>query len=559
MDINIAPTFIQTIQSLANGLAFSTYRPLYSVAPPPVVTTNLPFYTTVIGAANAPVNPNNTPQPNNRQTYVVRSWYNDPVNFVWDAKARLYRGFALSSNVYGSPNGYETTWQELVSPDMISWTPTRFLFNIPQGAHDLWGGSYFVDTEGAAGFSPGAVLYFISRPNSDIDQRQCISLWVAPYLGAAPMFVKYILYSPPIGVNGMRPYSGFRDMRVVKNPDGTGWIAGITIDYGIAFYASTNLIDWSFVGVIDLSEYQQIECPSPVEVKDSFGNSKWFLFFGMKTYKGAYQQCVSYIPVTWTGTTFTPDTTIPTIINWGHDYYAQALSARDDSRYMWGWVGDWNYQGTLFAQGFCGVVSNVTELYLKNKEDGSPGVGVKFLQNQTQKYQASTMLVPYGAYPIFEQYVWKAAIPTPGISWRVDATLSPNTQYPWPDKVHFDFCVAANANYQSDTGFDRTRLTFNFKNGTVSLDRSRCGNRPTNLADVNQQALWDIVREAPLPPRARYQFTVIFDVCFVEIIINDGDVYITSLTMPAFPADRDMYITAEGAGQAGLTRFTFKN
>lgn len=355
-------------------------------------------------------------------------WVNDPIGAVWDEKSQLWRTWMLTNPSYAlttdSLVSGHTTWSEFVSADLVTWVPNSFPFDLnTDGYGDLWGGSCVIDEQNTAGFGYGAVFYFISMPT---DTNQTIGRWIAPELGVPPMFEGIVLSPPGQTTMPQRPGSGYRDSRVFRDDNHNQWILGVTVDYGLAFYTSTDLTNWTPSFVVDLTYWEQIECPNMFKIKsvggsnalaynlDANGNptnitsysnvEKWVVMCSMKGdhFGGvinAANQAIGYIIGDWDGTNFIPDPAYcdntvanggrilkyqngnwvdqgfnlktPRNVNQGPDFYAQAPFWRTNTEtgmletYMWGWVGNWAYAGMTPSQGFINTQSLVTTMELR--------------------------------------------------------------------------------------------------------------------------------------------------------------------------------------------------
>lgn len=469
-----------------------------------------------------------------------RPWINDPCRAIWDDDNQIWRAFVLTNN---NPEDPQQTWVEVVSPDLSNWVANRIPFYL--GSLDqpvLWGGSFIVDENNTSGYGPGSVHYLISVPGGGGWSQQSVARFIAPKLGLSPLYDGIVLGNPGAGDIVHAPGMDFRDPRIDWDETAGHWLMKLTVGYGVAFYASPDLKTWSFLSITDLSDWQQIETPDLVPMIAPDGSRKWVLFFSLKTWEGQSYSTVGYLVGSWNGTKFMPDFSTPKLLNWGSDYYAQAVWQKDGLTYCWAWMGNWNYSQMLPTQGFAGNQSVVTALKLRNDTDGHLALKISLLDGQQR------------SYPEFTQYwqtnlsttgttSWSPDVTNPGISWRADFSLFRPSPTPWAD-VTFEFC--------SD-GVNYTRLIIQPNAGTVTLQRSQSGAGPLQTNAPTAHALWMQDRVAPMQSQLEYKVSVIFDGSVVEVLINE-QLYLSSLIFPPETAF-GMGLSVSGTGGAILRSF----
>lgn len=469
-----------------------------------------------------------------------RPWVNDPVRFIWDENTRMFRAWLLTSGNYDSDY---TTWLEVVTPDLVNWVANRIPFytaGLP--SPNLWGGCAFIDREGTAGFGKNAAIYIMTAPAGSISPYQSQVRFVAPALGLAPVYNRVVLENPGAGAIVHAPGLDFRDPRVDWDDISGQWVMKLTIGYGIAFYGSADTEEWKFLSLIDLSAWQQIETPDLLPIMTEDGIQKWILAFSLKTWNGQPYSTCGYLIGQWDGQKFIPDFTTPKLMNYGADFYAQALSPHEDAVYCWAWMGNWVYAGALPTQGFTGNQTIVTKLSVSKDPDGTYGVSYTPVEGQERAYADSQT---YYDIPITGNMSWSPDLTNPGLSWRVDATLSFLGAVGKPDAVHFDICVG-DAN--------KTRLTLDFVNGTLTLSRSGSGGVPLKTDDPAMLEEWNKDRSAPLSYSAFNKLVMIYDNSALEIIFN-GKTYLSNTILP--PEDAyGMKITNAGNGGFILSELT---
>ena len=532
---NSTSPLLQATQD-GQGRAFSQYQPIGHATPAPY------RYPSYVGEHDGPYPQAPLALARYMNADYVRPWFNDPSRFIWDHAAGFWRCWSITASNPSARNDPNTTWVELATPDLCTFINNRFLFRTDNLDYpSLWGGSVVVDHHNAAGFGAGAVLYYISQPGAEgqPDSQQAIGRWVAPRLGVAPVFDRTVLVNPGAGDIVQAPGMDFRDPRVDWDEARSRFVMKLTIGRGIAFYSSADGAAWSFLSLIDLSDWQQIETPDLVPMNAPDGTQKWLLMFSLKRWNGQPASSVGYLIGQWDGTAFTPDFTTPKRLNWGPDYYAQALTQHGGKTYCWGWMGCWWYAGDLPTQGFAGNHSLVTELSLAEDDDGQLGLRLRLLDEQPKFYPNQKQ--EYPGLPLSNGTSWSPAVTTPGVAWRWDVTLVRGYPNAWCDKIVIDFCASTT---------NRTRLILSPGAGTATFQRGSSGQQPLDAANTFARQLWNSDSVLPLPPRGQYDITIIFDVSTVEITIN-GERYLSALIFPPDEAF-GMSIGASGGGATFL-------
>ena len=592
-----------TSQIIASGIGYQAqeYYPSYSYAPPVANGYTKSVYT--IGVTNGITDQAGA---DIRATYLnslgtSNPWVNDPAGAVWDEDCGFWRAWMITTPEYGIPNTSDgqTVWTEVVSSDLLVWTYNQAPFLAQYDTFgQMWGGSVIIDTNNTAGLGAGTVFYFVSSPGpSGAYVTQTISRWCAPALGYPPILEGCIL-APPLGYP-RQGGSGFRDSRVFWDSDRSEWVIGMTIDYGLCFYTSPDLNNWTFQWVEDLNTWNQIECPNLFRMRAQDGTYKWIMMCSMKGYgpggadepgiiNGA-NQAIGYLVGQWDGTKFIRDTEyadltkMPRLLSQGPDWYAQAPFWKDYSGtecYIWAWIGNWAYSGNLPFQGYMGVQSMVTRMILNDQGDGQ-GYRLfnQILDGQSALYPKNNMDYNQWIYGngsddyLVPTNVWKggdvSSLPVRAekleytnlegndtvlyvlpSAWRLDVSIAPVKQLgdeaamPLPDEFSITFCSSLDQTIY-------TRLGFQFSKNQWYFDRKQSGT--TLLAqgsgNAGPQAMFDAVSTGTLAGAAN-DISIICDGGLVEILIN-GDQYICSVLFPPEKACM-AYLSAFGPSTTAL-------
>jgi len=252
----------------------------------------------------------------------AKNWMNDPNGLVWH-KGEYHLFF--QHNPQGTQWGH-MSWGHAVSKDLLTWE------ELPVAIAE--------DQDGAI-FSGGAVsdgddIVAIYTRHTETNQSQCI----ARSTDNGRTFIKYE-NNPVLDENK----KDFRDPKVFKYKD--HWIMCVAKphEHQIAFYSSTNLIDWKHLSDFGPAAAQDgvWECPDlfPLLINKK---EVWVLIVSLNP-GGLYGSGTQYFIGDFDGTTFVPrySTDKPRWLDFGKDNYAGVTFSNEPTgkRILIGWLANW--------------------------------------------------------------------------------------------------------------------------------------------------------------------------------------------------------------------------
>ncbi len=253
----------------------------------------------------------------------AKNWMNDPNGLVWH-KGEYHLFFQY--NPQGTQWGH-MSWGHAVSKDLLTWE------ELPVAIAEDQDGAIF---SGSA-VSDGDDIVAIYTRHTETNQSQCI----ARSTDNGRTFVKYE-NNPVLDENK----KDFRDPKVFKYKD--HWIMCVAKphEHQIAFYSSTNLIDWKHLSDFGPAAAQDgvWECP---DLFPLLLNKKevWVLIVSLNP-GGLYGSGTQYFIGDFDGTTFVPryPTDKPRWLDYGKDNYAGVTFSNEPmgKRILIGWLANWN-------------------------------------------------------------------------------------------------------------------------------------------------------------------------------------------------------------------------
>ncbi len=253
----------------------------------------------------------------------AKNWMNDPNGLVWH-KGEYHLFFQY--NPQGTQWGH-MSWGHAVSKDLLTWE------ELPVAIAEDQDGAIF---SGSAVSDCDDIVAIYTR-HTEANQSQCI----ARSTDNGRTFVKYE-NNPVLDENK----KDFRDPKVFKYKD--HWIMCVAKphEHQIAFYSSTNLIDWKHLSDFGPAAAQDgvWECP---DLFPLLLNKKevWVLIVSLNP-GGLYGSGTQYFIGDFDGTTFVPryPTDKPRWLDYGKDNYAGVTFSNEPmgKRILIGWLANWN-------------------------------------------------------------------------------------------------------------------------------------------------------------------------------------------------------------------------
>uniref|UniRef100_A0A060T1I9 ARAD1C20944p n=1 Tax=Blastobotrys adeninivorans TaxID=409370 RepID=A0A060T1I9_BLAAD len=270
---------------------------------------------------------------------------NDPNGLVKVGQTyHLYYQHNPHDSVWGPPE-----WGHATSTDLIQWTDHGTAISKVSEDEGVFSGCCVVDKDNTSQLFSGTkvppeeriVAIFTSNwPDNQVQS-------IAYSLDGGYTFKRYA-HNPVLDISSTQ----FRDPKVFYHQQTGKWIMSVTKTqkYEVAFYGSSNLIDWqelsTFTGGFTGYQY---EMPDLVQVPVSgTGEKKWVLMLSINPGSPIGGSMVQYFIGDFDGREFTPEDRITRMADYGKDWYAsQTWSNSGDEVLCIGWASNWQYCNQL--------------------------------------------------------------------------------------------------------------------------------------------------------------------------------------------------------------------
>lgn len=258
-------------------------------------------------------------------------------------------------------------WGHATSKDLVNWTEqSTALYPNELGA--CFSGSAVETSQGEV-----KLFYTAHRqgPTGQDLQAQCL-------VHADRQLTRFM----PDPRNPVVPNPGlaaFRDPKVVWHAPTSQWIMLVTEGQSIGFYASTDLVQWSFLSRFGEGHGRHSrgpwECPDLLPLQTPGGMTMWVLIVGLNPGGYAPGSGTQYFIGTFDGVQFqnanAPETEL--WLDHGRDYYAAQTFFDREGRgppIAMAWASNWLYARQTPTAAFRGVMSLPRELSLVETGDG---------------------------------------------------------------------------------------------------------------------------------------------------------------------------------------------
>ncbi len=277
-------------------------------------------------------------------------WMNDPnglvfVDGTWHA---CYQHFP-HDDLWGPMH-----WRHAVSHDLTTWTDHGIAL-YPDELGNIFSGSAVI-ADASTPFPQGSIVAVFTHADH-CGQRQSLA-WSEDD-GAT--WTKYA--GNPV-LESDQP--DFRDPKVVRVSEGgtEHWAMAIAAGDHVAFYASTDLVSWSWTGRYDHgigASHGTVargvwECPDLIAFDAPDGGTRWLLTFSVMD-GGEHGNGATFGVIgSFRDGTFAGDAQ-PQMLDHGPDCYAmQSFSGRDDAVAM-AWMSSWKYARSTPSAGRRGMLT----------------------------------------------------------------------------------------------------------------------------------------------------------------------------------------------------------
>ncbi|WP_066188930.1 MULTISPECIES: sucrose-6-phosphate hydrolase [Gracilibacillus] len=433
---------------------------------------------------------------------------NDPNGFsFYDGKWHLF----YQAYPFGPVHGVKS-WYHLTSANLVDWRRQGFAL-LPDTSYD----SHGVYSGSALPVEDQLFLMYTGNVRNQEWERHSYQL--GAWMNQAGQVEKL---DAPLIVNPPTDYTHeFRDPQVFRYQGDYYMIIGAqTSDEkgAVLLYKGTPLTDWEWIGELHFTDEEMgfmVECPNLV-----FVDQQPVLLFcpqGLDTEIASYQNIFPNMYVI--GSSFAADegtiteTSSLKNLDEGFDVYAtQAFNAPDGRALSVSWVGLPEVEYPSFAEGWAHCLSLVKELQIK---DGHLyQTPVQELQQLRQRHQTLRGHLQ-------EEACQLAAIMNNRYELKLELTTDASGQ------------LILFADEQNQQGLT---LSFDAKNGTIIMDRSKAG--------IAFGEAYGITRTAHVPQQTKLTLHIFVDESVCEVFINDGYQVMTSRV---FPHEEQTYMYIQGA------------
>ncbi len=411
----------------------------------------------------------------------------DPCGFVYfNGQYHLYFQF----NPYSIYRNAEV-WGHLVSNDLVQWNYAPIAIPRTDG-YDIWSGNCIVDENNVSGLGKNVLLAYCTEYDG-VSQNNAIYYSYDGY-----NFERLKTFLPASDSPTASSSKNFRDPKVIWYPDGKYYIMSICCYKSVAFYKSTDLVNWTYVNKYDY--IHQMECPNIVYYEE-YDCMAIFMAISGTTY-------VFY--GRWTDDGFSIITN-GTSINGGYPYAMDTLTNSPD--------------GKIYGIAFCSpskstvlynLMTSVVELDMKNISTVNKVDKMKCIQKPL-----GLLIDSFTKIDSFEYVV------TANKSYKFPINLSSGYVH-----LEFDYNGIAEDNrgkypdiklFTSSTEY--LLIQYNKPANYIVVNRTYCGDKSNYRGLVPTTETFSLIND-------KLTLDILFDERIAEIFINNGEVAITVPVLP---------------------------
>ncbi len=403
----------------------------------------------------------------------VYGWMNDPNGmFYKDGVYHLYYQW----NPYGS-QWENMTWGHSTSRDLIHWEAQPTAIE-PDAIGTIFSGSCVVDKK-----NDRVVAFYTSA-----GQNQVQSMAVSKDNGIT--FQKEA--SNPI-LTSNEP--DFRDPKAFWNPEIQKWNLVLAVGQEMRIYSSPNLKDWTYESSFGkgYGNHDGVwECPDLMKLQvRGTDKQKWMLICNINPGGPFGGSATQYFVGDFDGKKFTCEHKDTRWMDYGKDHYATVTfdNAPDGRKIALAWMSNWQYANSVPTMQFRSANSVPRDLNL--------------FEYQGETYCSVTPS--------------KELLSARGKKVK---KLSETCEVVIDMKAKTEIVL-------SNTKGEQVVMSYDGKNGTFSMDRSKSGN-------VSFSEAFPVVTVAPTYGDI-HQLRIFIDRCSIEAIDADGKMAMTNLVFPSEP------------------------
>ena len=403
----------------------------------------------------------------------VYGWMNDPNGmFYKDGVYHLYYQW----NPYGS-QWENMTWGHSTSRDLIHWEAQPTAIE-PDAIGTIFSGSCVVDKK-----NDRVVAFYTSA-----GQNQVQSMAVSKDNGMT--FQKEA--SNPI-LTSNEP--DFRDPKAFWNPEIQKWNLVLAVGQEMRIYSSPNLKDWTYESSFGkgYGNHDGVwECPDLMKLQvRGTDKQKWMLICNINPGGPFGGSATQYFVGDFDGKKFTCEHKDTRWMDYGKDHYATVTfdNAPDGRKIALAWMSNWQYANSVPTMQYRSANSVPRDLNL--------------FEYQGETYCSVTPS--------------KELLSARGKKVK---KLSETCEVVIDMKAKTEIVL-------SNTKGEQVIMSYDGKNGTFSMDRSKSGN-------VSFSEAFPVVTVAPTYGDI-HQLRIFIDRCSIEAIDADGKMAMTNLVFPSEP------------------------
>lgn len=411
----------------------------------------------------------------------------DPCGFVYfNGQYHLYFQF----NPYTIYRNAEV-WGHLVSNDLVQWNYAPIA--IPKtDSYDIWSGNCIVDENNVSGLGKNVLLAYCTEYDGT-NQSNAIYYSYDGY-----KFERLKTFLPASESPTASLSKDFRDPKVIWYPVGNYYIMSICCHKSVAFYKSTDLINWTYVN--SYAYVLQMECPNIVYYEE-FDCMAIFMAISGTTY-------VFY--GSWTENGF-GILTAGKSINGGYPYATDTLTNSPD--------------GKVYGIAFCSpsksttlynLMTSIVELDMTNISTTEKASQMKCIQKPLD-----LLIGTFSKLSSFEYNV------TANKSYNLPINLSSGY-------VHLEFDYTGveedhRGKYPDIKLFASTTeyllIQYNKPGNYIAVNRTYCGDKSNYAGLVPISETFSLIDDKLI-------LDILFDERIAEVFVNGGDVAITVPVLP---------------------------
>ena len=437
---------------------------------------------------------------------------NDPNGLVYhNGEYHLFYQY----NPFGIRWGH-MSWGHAVSTDLVHWEHLPVALFEEDGVM-IFSGSAVVDHQNTSGFGSTAnpPLVAIYTGHTETNQSQHI----AYSLDDGRTWTKY--EGNPVIDLGMKD---FRDPKVIWHDETDQWIMTVTlpVDRQVAFFASSNLIDWEETGRFGpAGSIGGIwECPDlfRLPVENSPGEYRWVLYQNLGSESVAGGSGAQYFVGTFDGSTFIPEHPNSDILwaDYGKDFYAAVtysdIPEQDGRRILHGWVNNWEYAQDIPTDPWRSAQSIPRALSLRQTAEG-----IRLVQRPVEE------LTTLRRNQLSLKNLPLAAVNEQGLSGN---QVELKVAFDLPESGFVEIELLKSQDQQ-------TTLRFDIDRQELQMDRTGSGH-------VDFHEAFPAVTVAPLSTSDnRLDLHIFIDQSIIEVFAEDG---LLAMTNQVFPSEEALAI-----------------